>query len=293
MKRWIFFTSLLLLIACKREAGLVYFTPQNALKYFHAVKEICDSDSGKLWGENLYGPLMFVDSKTRTVYANVQDKNGVLKGRDGFFTGILPKERFIVTSDVEFGGTLFAMVQLPNDEDYYRITTRAVHSLYHCYQEKHNMRLEGYNASHMNDENSRLLLKLEWKALTKAINSEGNTRDQAIRDALIFRGARREFFPDGIPDENEFESMEGLATFTSTKLCSSTNDEFRTRLLEYLGHIYKNPSYAWSYGFIHGALYAYLLDAKGFDFTQIDSTDFDLAAATGNLFNIELPRDLS
>jgi hypothetical protein len=32
------------------------------------------------------------------------------------------------------------------------------------------------------------MLKLEWKALRKAINLEGEDKQTAIRDALIFRG---------------------------------------------------------------------------------------------------------
>ena len=48
-------------------------------------------------------------------------------------------------------------------------------------------------------------------------------------------------------------------------------------------------SYARSYGFIHGALYATLLYDKGFDFKKIQTDNFDLGNAVKELYNIELP----
>jgi hypothetical protein len=290
MKRWIIIIlPLIILCSCHKKEGLTYLTTDVIKKYFDTIKIVCDADNGMLWGENLFGPILFIDNRTRNIYANVQDKNGLLKAKDGIYTGVFPKERLIVTNSIEFGGTKYAMVPLPNEEDTYRITSRAIHSLFHSFQERHNLSTDRYSVSHMNEDNSRLLLKLEWKALSNALKNEGQLRDQAIRDALIFRGARREIYPDGIRDENEFECMEGLATFTYISLCTKTKKEFESKLIEYLDRIYKNPSYPFSYGFIHGALYASLLKDKGFDFKTIDSPNFDLAEATGKLYNIRLP----
>jgi len=289
MKRWIIIFPLIILSACHKKEGLSYITPDAVKRYFDTISVVCNSDNGRLWGENLYGPVLFIDNRTRNVYANVQDKKGLLKPRGGIFTGVFPKERLIVTNSVEYGGTKYAMVPLPNEEDNYRITSRAIHSLFHCYQERHNISTNRYSVTHMNEDNARLLLKLEWKALANALKTKDAARDQAIRDALVFRGARRELYPGGIRDENEFECMEGLATFTYMTLCSKSKDEFNTRLTDYLDRMYKNPSYPLSYGFIHGALYAALLKDKGFDFRQIDSINFDLGGATGKLYNIKMP----
>ena len=46
----------------------------------------------------------------------------------------------------------------------------------------------------MDEKEARLWIKLEWKALRKAINSTGEERQLAIRDALIFRGSNRELY---------------------------------------------------------------------------------------------------
>jgi len=290
MKRLIIIIStILILSSCNRKDGLEWFSVQKAGEYFKYVEQICNSDNGRLWGENLYGPIMYVDSRNRTIYANVADSAGILRDREGIFTGLLPRERLITNNVIEFGGIKYAMVPLPDTEDRYRMAARSVHSLFHCFQERHGLKPSTFNTRHLNDPNARFYLKLEWKALINAIGSTGEARKLAIRDALIFRGARREQLPEAIIDENKFEDYEGLATFTYIKLCSANSDERRERILEYLDRIYRNNSYASGYGFVHGALYATLLDDTGFDFKLIQTPDFDLGKATLEAYGVTLP----
>ena len=56
---------------------------------------------------------MFVDRTSRRMVANMPDNEGLLKGKDGVFTGIYPKELLISNAPVNYGGTLFAMTPLP------------------------------------------------------------------------------------------------------------------------------------------------------------------------------------
>src|SRR5450759_3338373 len=92
MKKWIFFFILLFLISCKGEKTDTYFTPEKASQYFKSIEDICNRDNGKLWGKNLYGPIMFVERTSRRIVANQPDNEGLLKGKDGVYTGIYPKE---------------------------------------------------------------------------------------------------------------------------------------------------------------------------------------------------------
>jgi hypothetical protein len=141
----------------------------------------------------------------------------------------------------------------------------------------------------MDDKNARLWLKLEWRALRNAINNDGELRLQSIRDALIFRGARQEFYPMSVIDENKFEDYDGLATFTSITLCEDSVGEAKRRLIENLDRTYKFQSYGRNYGLIHGALYAYLAHEKGFDFKTIHSDTIDMGNEVKTLYNIQLP----
>jgi hypothetical protein len=289
MNKWILFTSFILLISCKGEKNVTYFTPDKASQYFTNIEEICNRDNGKLWGKNLYGPLMFVDRTSRRIVANQPDKEGILKGKEGVFTGLFPKELLINFTPVKFGGVLFAMAPLPNEEDDYRIKTAAIHGLFHRFRETSGFISASYNTNNMDEKEARLWIKLEWKALRKALGSESENPQLAIRDALVFRGSNRELYQKYIDDENRFETYEGLATFTYTMLCTGSAQEYKTHLFENLNRIYSMQSYVRSYGFIHGALYATLLYNKGFDFSKINTDNFDLGNAVKELYNIELP----
>jgi len=280
---------LLLLVNCKREKDAAYFTVEKAAKYFREVETICNKDNGNLWGKNLYGPLMYIDRPSRKIFANKPDKEGLLKLKDGIYTGIYPRELIIDNICLEYGGTLFAMAPLPSEEDDYKIITRAVHGLFHCFQKNSGFEPSRFNTRLMDEKNARLWLKLEWRALRNAINNNGEQRIQSIRDALIFRGARRELYPSEKTDENKFENYEGLSTLTYTLLCSDSSEKINVNLLNYLDIIYKFQSYSRTYGFLHGALYGYLAYEKGFDFKSVRTDSLDLAYKVKELYNIQLP----
>ncbi|MGE5419950.1 MAG: hypothetical protein ACM3UT_07170 [Chloroflexota bacterium] len=289
MRKLIYLSILILLSACREEVPETYFTAEKASLYFKSIEDICNKDNGSLWGENLYGALMFVDRTSRRIVSNTPDSQGFLKGKDGIYTGFYPKELLIYTAPVNYGGTLFAMVPLPPEEDELRIKTRAIHVLFHLLQQKKGLPPVLFNQRNMDEKEARLYMKLEWKALKKAIMSEGDERLVAVRDALVFRGASRELYQKYAAEGNRFETYEGLATFTFTKLCSGSKEECRSRLIEYLDRIYSMPSYARVYGNIHGALYAALLYDAGYDIKSINADTLDLGRLVKETYKVELP----
>lgn len=289
MKKWIYFISLVLIFGCKETVKETYLTQAKATEYIKKIEALCNRDGGKLWGKNLYGPFMIVDRETRKIVANLPDKEGLLKLKEGIYTGLFPRESILSNSTVKFGETLFGLAPLPVEEDEYRITSRVIHCLFHRYQQSIGISLASFNATNMDEKEARIWMKLEWKALKKAINSEGEEQLLAIRDALIFRGSNRESYPKFADLENQFETYEGLATFTYTLFEARSPDEYKSRLFEYLDRIYTYQSYARSYGFIDGALYATLLYNKDYDFTTIKTDTIDLGAIVRDLYKIELP----
>jgi len=289
MRKLIFLSIVIFLTGCAKEVTDSYFTSEKALQYFKAIEAICNNDNGQLWGKNLYGPIIFVERSSRRIIANSPDSQGLLKGKDGIYTGIYPKELIILNAPVDFGGKTFAMVPLPPAEDELRIKTRAIHGLFHCFQQNDGIQPVLFNQRNMDEKEARLYIKLEWKALKKALSNEGNERLLAIRDALVFRGAGRELYQKYAAEGNRFETYEGVATFTYTKLCSGTTLECRSRLLEYLDRIYSMPSYARSYGNIHGALYTALLYDSGFDIKTIKTDTLDLGMLVKDMYKIDLP----
>ncbi len=285
---WII-AGLIVISGCRAEEENIYLTPVKAREYFKKTEAACDSDNGSLWGKNLYGPVMFVDRTTRKIVANYPDKEGLLKEKEGIYTGLFPRENIINNTALQFGGTLFGLAPLPVEEDEFRIVTRAVHCLFHRYQDSTGFTSSGYNTGHMDERNARVWLKLEWKALRKAIDSDGPDKQVAVRDALIFRGASDELYQTFTRDRIRFETYEGLSSFTHLKLTANSPGEYKTRLFENLDRVYNLTSYARTYGSIHGALYATLMDDKGFDFKTIRSEDTDMSDIVRILYEVTLP----
>jgi hypothetical protein len=289
MKKILFIPVLLFLLGCGEQTVETYFTADKALAYFSSIEEICNRDNGSLWGRNLYGPVMFVERGSRRIVANQPDAEGLLKLKDGVYTGFYPREKILNHAPVTYGGTLFAMVPLPPEEDEFRIRSRAVHVLFHVHQKLNGSEYVIFNQRNMDEKEARLWIKLEWKALRKALISTGEERLMSVRDALVFRGSNRELYQKYAADENHFETYEGLATFTYLKLCTGSDEECRSRLMENLDRVYSMSSYARSYGNIHGALYAALLYDAGYDFTTLSVNSTDLGAIAKELYNVELP----
>lgn len=289
MRKWICLIALVALTGCKEKVVDHYFTAEKALACFSGIEEACNRDNGTLWGKNLYGPLMFVDRASRKITANKPDSEGLLKLKDGIYTGLYPTESIINTTTINYGGTTFGLAPLPVEEDSVRTRYRGIHALFHSFQKERGINPESFSVVIMDEKEARLWMKLEWKALKKAMTTEGEEQILAIRDALIFRGSNRESYPRYASLENHFESYEGLATFTYSIMAAGSPGEFRTGLLDYLDRIYTFQSYARSYGAIHGALYATLLHDRGFDFKSISPDTVDLGRLVRMQYQIELP----
>jgi hypothetical protein len=289
MRKSIIIAVLLICASCKNEPDNSYLTADKAIEYFKKVEAVCNKDNGDLWGTNLYGPLMFVDRVSRKITANQPDNNGLLKLKDGVYTGFYPRESLISNTAVEFGGKLFALAPLPFEDEEFRIVTRAVHSLFHRFQETTGYTSSGFNTTSMDEKNARLWIKLEWKALIKAIRAEGVEKEVALRDALIFNGSNRELYHKSVTDRIKFENYEGVATFTYLILSTNSLDDFYIRLQEALERTYSMPSFARFYGGIHGALYATLMYQKGFDFKKIKTDTTDITYLVKKLYSIQLP----
>ena len=61
-----------------------------AKSYFDEAAEMSSLDSGTLWGRSLYGPMLLVDRKTRSVVANEPAPGATLHADGGVYFGKLP-----------------------------------------------------------------------------------------------------------------------------------------------------------------------------------------------------------
>lgn len=225
------------------------------------LRSLCAADNGALWGASLCGPLIVVDPTTRAAWATQADVDGVLSpgGDGGGWTGVLPAGVPLANTSVDWGGVRWIMVMAPLPEDIDKLRVLLAREAWHRIQDQIGLPAQPGNASHLESEEGRTLLRLEMRALATALLSNSRGRRGAIRDALHFRTHRLARFAEASASEAALDRNQGLAAYTGVKLGAGANPElFAARTLdEYDRH----EALARTYAYATGPAYGLLLDA--------------------------------
>lgn len=163
-----------------------------------------------------------------------------------------------MTGNYGEAGKLWAMVAYPLPESEDQTLILFTHELFHRLQKETGFPDIGYDNRHMDNIQARTYIKLEKLAMLDAVNSK-DKNTQAITDALIFRTYRRSLFKGSDSMENKFEIAEGLATYTSNKLCRDQASIVNAVNSEKEFYWSAN-SYVRAFGYYSGWLYSTLLD---------------------------------
>jgi len=261
-----------------------------ARQYFQEARDLCGRDNGKLWSVSLYGPIILVDPKTRTVVANQADKEGILVKEGEVFVGKLPAKVNIANTAIEWSGLQWTMLSFPLPEDRYRRANLMAHELWHRVQSEIGFPSAGAANNHLDSREGRLWMQLEWRALAVAL-TRGIDRRQALADALLFRAYRRSLFPYAASEESEMEMHEGLAEYTGVKLSGSP--DLSHDVVDYnLRAGAQKQTFVRSFAYATGPAYGLLLDETGEDWRTNLKTSDDLGTLLRERMAIELPQNL-
>jgi hypothetical protein len=248
-------------------AAILMLCPATALAQDYRLQSaaatelqgICNRDRGQLWGASLCGPLLVVDGRTRQAYATQRDGLGLLTlTGGGGWVGTLPPGVPIANTTVDWGGVRWIMVVGPLPEDATERRVLIAHEAWHRIQASINLPMQNVNATHLETERGRYLMRLELRALSTALLSSKRARQMAVRDALAFRLARLAAFPDAASQEASLDRNEGLAAYTGVKLGAGEEANlFAARTLESYD---RHDAFARAYAYASGPAYGLLLD---------------------------------
>src|SRR5580765_4290778 len=187
--------------------------PELAKRDFEEARTLCERDAGRLWGVSLCGPMVIVDQATGTRATSQPEPEGPPPRFSGFADG-----------PVSWGGLRwfsFPLYMLPaNDADVRQQVM--LHGLFHRIQPELGFITEdGFNEQ-LDTFEGRVWMRLEWRALRRAVESSGSDRAEAIADALAFRRERRRRFPGAADNERRDEIREGLASYTGVAAWASS-----------------------------------------------------------------------
>jgi hypothetical protein len=179
--------------------------PELAKRYFDEATKLCERDAGRLWGVSLCGPMVIFDQATGTRATSQPEPGG-------------PPPRFPGLADgpVSWGGVrwfVWPLWLLPENDAEVR-QQNMLHGLFHRIQPELGLVAEDGSNEHLDALDGRVWMRLEWRALRRAIESSGSDRTEAVADALAFRRERRRRFPGAADNERRDEIREGLASYT-------------------------------------------------------------------------------
>jgi len=219
---------------------------------------------------------MLVNRDTRTIFADRDTGGHDLRRQGDLFTGALPADVGIANTSTDWAGLRWTMVQLPLPSDRRQRDALLMHEAFHRIQPD---RLPPPNArlpDHLDTYDGRVALRLEWRALRRALEAQGQTRRTAIRDALAFRAWRRDRVEGAAQRENALEINEGLAEYTGRRLGDATNPA--RSVIMTLTDYDKSDGYVRSFAYASGPAYGLLLDDLAPGWRTTLRPDSDLGA---------------
>src|SRR4029434_9638874 len=103
-------------------------------------------------------------------------------------------------------------------------------------------------------------MRLEWRALRRAVESSGNEQDQAIADALAFRRERRRLFPGAAEYARRDDIREGLASYTGLAAWANSSADAHGSAASALAGGESQTSFVGNFEAASGPAYGVLLD---------------------------------
>lgn len=259
---------------------------QRAQEYFKEAQALCERDGGRLWGVSVCAPMVIADRRTQTLATSQPAPEGDR-----------PRLLGIVNAPVQWGGATWGAYMwddLVNATPRHRMEI-LLHELFHGVQPQLGLMAQARATEHLDAMEGRYWLRLEWRALAKALRESGEPRNVAVRDALAFRQARRTLYPASVEDERGQEITEGLAAYTGTVLAAQSAADAIVGAVELLAGAETAPdaSFVRTFAYVSGPAYGLLLDASSPGWTRrVRNTD-DLGTLVMRAVAVQPATDVS
>jgi hypothetical protein len=226
---------------------------QRAQEYFKEAQALCERDGGRLWGVSICAPMVIGDARTQT-FATSQPPPDAPR----------PKLIGLINGPIQWGGTMWAALTWDTIANWPARTRGEafVHESFHIVQPRLVVSGPAGANEHLDSVDGRYWLRLEWRALARALRESGEPRAQAVREALAFREARHTRYPDKVESERTLYITEGFASYTQTVLAAPSAADAIARALELLADAEGGESFVRTFTYTSGPAYGLLLDAS-------------------------------
>lgn len=245
-------TTLLCLLTAFPRPAAAQVDQQRAQEFFEEAQALCERDGGRLWGVSICAPMVIGDARTQTFATSQAPPNAPR-----------PKVIGVVNGPVRWGDSMWAAMTWESMVNWPARTRGEafLHESFHIVQARLGLILPNIDNDHLDTVDGRAWLRLEWRALARALRESGDQRALAVRDALAFRQARYTRFPNKVEAEHNLEISEGLAAYTQTVLAASSDAAAIARAIELVEGAESAESFVRTFAYWSGPAYGVLLDA--------------------------------
>lgn len=212
------------------------------------------------WPVPLCGRLVLIDPQSRLAVANRPDPAGTFTQSDNVHVGRWPQGRMVANTGFDWGGERWAMAMLPLSEDAFHRLRLLAHESFHRIQPELGLAAEDPLAVHLDELEGRLWLRMELRALARALESDGEAARASVADALAFRAWRQSRFDSAGKHEASLEANEGLAEYAGLRFALDATGEPIRRAAEFTRNFEHRRSYVRALGYGTGPALGLLLD---------------------------------
>ena len=257
-------------VVCHPPPAVAQVDQQRAQEFFKDVQAVCEREGKRLWGMSMCDPMVIADLRTQTIATSQPAPEGPR-----------PRGLGIVNAPIEWGGVTWAAYMWDTLANAPPLHAREIllHELFHgIVQEKLGLAASELLNEHLDVMDGRYWLRLECRALARALRESGAQRNTAVRDALAFRQARRMRYPGSTEKERALEINEGVASYTGVAAAAESAAGALTRGIEILAACDGDHSFVRTFAYWTGPAYGLLLDASSPGWRQRIRNSDDFAA---------------
>jgi hypothetical protein len=286
-------TVLVICLCTRAKAQELQITKGNITTFLGEIKE-ATTKGIDLWNKDLYGAMIFINPQTRQIFANDIDTAGFLKPDENIYSGFLPENINFANTAIEWNGKRWTMIILPLPQNIHARINLLAHELFHAAQPALGFsNLRNSDNNHLDLKEGRIYLRLELKALEKAVVSQSEKESlQHLTNALTFRKYRNMLYPDSELSENMLELNEGLAEFTGLIISGREKEQSTEYFVNQINAFFNSPTFVRSFAYFTTPAYGYLLYSKNKKWNKDITETTNLTEYFTKAFNINIPNDL-
>lgn len=208
----------------------------------------------------------------------------------------------IANTATKWAGVKWTMVMWGALSPYRQERVRLMmHESFHPLQDDLGLSARDAVNNHLDTMEGRIWLQMEWRALERALRTQGAERKRALEDALYFRAYRRGLVAMAAANEDALESNEGVCEYTGVKIATlgdvnanlgaqggapGGSREAELMAAMDLRQAHRKQTFVRSFAYVSGPAYGLLLDAARPGWRQGLKGAIEMGAMAGAAYGV-------